>query len=248
MKTVLLINKNSSDNPQFKQILFDKLIERLKYFNYDYDLIEAEYKSDRYGQLPLPGSLFEFKIKELHRILGNYDDNETILYVDSFDVYPLSGPDEVYQKYKSFDTDLVFSYETNCWPNLLNIDRFYVKKDYINTGVFIGTNAKLRKVMDYIMAFDTIQFYDDQHAWSLVTRLMRENIKVEIDLKSNITLCLNQIDISEYNIFENRLINSLDNTKPCFIHGNNQSLKKYVEDKKKNIINGLLNVEPTKTS
>ena len=61
MKTVLLINKNSSDNPQFKQILFDKLIERLKYFNYDYDLIEAEYKSDRYGQLPLPGSLFEFK-------------------------------------------------------------------------------------------------------------------------------------------------------------------------------------------
>ena len=198
MKTVLLINKNSSDNPQFKQILFDKLIERLKYFNYDYDLIEAEYKSDRYGQLPLPGSLFEFKIKELHRILGNYDDNETILYVDSFDVYPLSGPDEVYQKYKSFDTDLVFSYETNCWPNLLNIDRFYVKKDYINTGVFIGTNAKLRKVMDYIMAFDTIQFYDDQHAWSLVTRLMRENIKVEIDLKSNITLCLNQIDISEY--------------------------------------------------
>ena len=50
MKTVLLINKNSSDNPQFKQILFDKLIERLKYFNYDYDLIEAEYKSDRYGQ------------------------------------------------------------------------------------------------------------------------------------------------------------------------------------------------------
>ena len=196
----------------------------------------------------MPGSLFEFKIKELHRILGNYDDNETILYVDSFDVYPLSGPDEVYQKYKSFDTDLVFSYETNCWPNLLNIDRFYVKKDYINTGVFIGTNAKLRKVMDYIMAFDTIQFYDDQHAWSLVTRLMRENIKVEIDLKSNITLCLNQIDISEYNIFENRLINSLDNTKPCFIHGNNQSLKKYVEDKNKNIINGLLNVEPTKTS
>lgn len=248
MKTVLLINKNSSDNPQFKQILFDKLIERLKYFNYDYDLIEADYKSDRYGQLPLPGSLFEFKIKELHRILGNYDDNETILYVDSFDVYPLSGPDEVYQKYKSFDTDLVFSYETNCWPNLLNIDRFYVKKDYINTGVFIGTNAKLRKVMDYIMAFDTIQFYDDQHAWSLVTRLMRENIKVEIDLKSNITLCLNQIDILEYNIFENRLINSLDNTKPCFIHGNNQSLKKYVEDKNKNIINGLLNIESAKTS
>ena len=113
MKTIVLINKNSSENPQFKQILFDKLIERLKYFNYDYDLIEAEYKSDRYGQLPLPGSLFEFKIKELYKILGNYDDNETILYVDSFDVYPLSGPDEVYQKYKSFDADLVFSYETN---------------------------------------------------------------------------------------------------------------------------------------
>lgn len=34
MKTVLLINKNSSDNPQFKQILFDKLIERLKHFNF----------------------------------------------------------------------------------------------------------------------------------------------------------------------------------------------------------------------
>ena len=248
MKTILLIDKKSKESPRYDQILFDKLIEKLKYFNYDYDLIEVEYKSDRYGPLPAPGSLFEFKIKELYKILGNYDENETILYVDSFDVYPMSGPDEVYQKYKSFDTDLVFSYETNCWPNLLNIDRFYVKKDYINTGVFIGTNAKLRKVMDYIMAFDTIQFYDDQHAWSLVTRLMRENIKVEIDLKSNITLCLNQIDISEYNIFENRLINSLDNTKPCFIHGNNQSLKKYVEDKNKNIINGLLNVEPTKTS
>ena len=27
MKTIVLINKNSSENPQFKQILFDKLIK-----------------------------------------------------------------------------------------------------------------------------------------------------------------------------------------------------------------------------
>jgi hypothetical protein len=248
MKTILLIDKKSTESPRYKQILFDKLIEKLKYFNYDYDLIEVEYKSDRYGPLPAPGSFFDFKMKEFYKILGNYDENEVILYLDAFDVFPLAGPDEVYQKYKSFNADIVFGYEKNLWPNLLNIDRFYPKKDYINCGIYMGINSKIRKIMDYSFAFDTIQFYDDQHAWVLLTRLIRDGIKVEVDLKSDITLNLNNRNIDGYGIVENRLMNFIDETKPCFIHGNNNSFKKYIEDKNKNIINGLLNIEPTKTS
>ena len=41
MKTILLIDKKSTESPRYDQILFDKLIEKLKYFNYDYDLIEV---------------------------------------------------------------------------------------------------------------------------------------------------------------------------------------------------------------
>jgi len=242
MKTILLIDKKSKESPRYDQILFDKLIEKLKYFNYDYDLIEVEYKSDRYGPLPAPGSFFDFKMKEFYKILANYDENEVILYLDSFDVFPLAGPDEVYEKYKSFNADILFSYEKNCWPNVLNIDRFYPKKDYINCGIYMGVNSKIRKIMDYSFAFDTIQFYCDQHAWSLLTRLIRDGIKVEVDLKSNIALSLNDRDISGYGIVEDRLMNFNDNTKPCFIHGNNNSFKTYIDNPNKNIINTIINL------
>jgi hypothetical protein len=248
MKTVLFINKKYTEIQSLQLFLFNKLIDKLKYFNYDYDLIEIEYKSDRYGQLPLPGSYFDFKMKQFYHELEKYDNDEIILYIDHFDIFPLTGPEEVLEKFKSFNTDIVFGHEKNCWPTLNNIDKFYPNKDYINCGIYMGINSKIRKMMDYSFAFDTIQFYDDQHAWSLMTRLINEGIKTKNDVNSTIALCLHGRDISQYNIFENRLINSLDNTKPCFIHGNNNSFKEYIEDKNKNIINGLLNIEPTKTS
>jgi hypothetical protein len=242
MKTISLIDKKSSENPSFNNAIFNKFVEKLKYFNYDYDLIEVEYKSDRYGPLPAPGSFFDFKMKQFYKILENYDENEVILYLDSFDVLPLAGPDEVYQKYKSFNADIVFSYEKNCWPNLGNMNRFYPKKDYINAGIYMGINSQIRKIMDYSFTFDTIQFYDDQHAWALLTRLIRDGIKVEVDTKSNIALSLNDMDISGYGIVEDRLVNFIDNTKPCFIHGNNRSFNGYIEDKNKNTINTLLDI------
>lgn len=96
--------------------------------------------------------------------------------------------------------------------------------------------------MDYSFTFDQIQFYDDQHAWSLMTRLINEKIRTDNDIKSNIILCLNNRDISEYQVINNRLINSIDNTRPCFIHGNNFSFRKYINDTDKNPINTLINL------
>lgn len=242
MKTISLIDKKSLENPNLDRLLYDKLIEKLNYFNYDYDIIKIEYKSDRYGPLTSPGSLFDFKMKDLYNILGNYRDDEIILYVDSFDVLPLAGPNEVLEKFHSFNADIVFSYEKNCWPELGNIDRFYPKRDFINSGIYMGINSHIRRIMDYSFTFDKIQFLDDQHAWLLLTRLIRDGIKIEVDTKSNIALSLNDRDIAGYGIIEDRLVNFIDNTKPCFIHGNNKSFNDYIADKNKNTINTLLNI------
>lgn len=242
MKTVILKNKSYTNIQDIQLLFFNKLIDKLKHFNYDYDLIEIEYKSDRYGPLPSPGSYFDFKMKQFYHELGKYDDNEIILYIDHFDVFPLSGPDEILEKFKSFNVDIVFGHEKNCWPSLNNIDKFYPNKDFINCGIYMGVNSKIRKMMEYSFAFDQIQFYDDQHAWSLMTRLINEKIKTENDIKSNIILCLNNRDISEYHVVDNRLVNSIDNTQPCLIHGNNFSFRKYVNDADKNVINTLINL------
>ena len=77
MKTISLIDKKSSENPSFNNAIFNKFVEKLKYFNYDYDLIEVEYKSDRYGPLPAPGSFFDFKMKQFYKILENHGNNRS---------------------------------------------------------------------------------------------------------------------------------------------------------------------------
>jgi len=114
----------------------------------------------------------------------------------------------------------VFGHEKNCWPNLNNEPKFYPNGDFINAGVYIGVNSKIRKLMEYCMHLNCLRFYDDQHAFLILTKLMREGIKVEVDLNRELIFNLDINDLNQFDIIDDRLINKDTKIKPCILHAN----------------------------
>ena len=228
MKTILLLDKDYEKSKRFNVEAFKKLIKVLDDKKINYDLNIRDYvtvHNDDCVRPPLlePHSLFGFKIELLYQVLGEYPPDEIILYTDAFDTYFLADQNEILEKFKSFNADIVFGHEKNCWPNLKNEPKFYPNGDFINAGVYMGINSKIRKMMEYCITLNSVRFYDDQHAWLILTKLTRENIKVEVDLNNELVLNLFNFNTNgqeEFDVIEDRLINKKTKAKPCILHAN----------------------------
>ena len=224
MKTILLLNKEYETSDRYNKDAYTKLLKKLKDKNINFDLHIKDYVSSDFPNykpsLPQPHSFFSFKLELFYEILGDYPTDEVILYTDAFDTYFLSDENEILEKFKSFNADIVFGHEKNCWPNIKNEPKLYPNGDFINAGVYIGVNSKIRKLMEYCMHLNSLRFYDDQHAFLILTKLMREGIKVEVDLNRELIFNLDINDLNQFDTIDDRLINKDTKIKPCILHAN----------------------------
>lgn len=230
MKTILLLDSEYKKSDRYNEQAFTKLLKKLKEKNIDYDLHIKEYItscSPNYRpSLPRPHSFFGFKLELFYEILKDYPDDQVILYTDSFDTYFLADQEEILNKFKSFNADIVFGHEKNCWPNLKDEPKFYPNGDFINAGVYIGINSKIRKLMEYCIHLNHLRFYDDQHAFLILTKLMREGIKVEVDLNCELVFNLDVNVLNQYTKSNDRIVNVNTNIKPCILHANGGTYEK----------------------
>lgn len=88
-------------------------------------------------------------------LLGNYleevNSDELILFTDGYDAVFLTDENEIIDKYKRFNKDLVFSTETNCWPDK-NLVPLYPETNsspykYLNSGGFIGKAGLVKEFL-----------------------------------------------------------------------------------------------------
>ena len=70
------------------------------------------------------------------------------------------------------------------------------------------------------MHLNSLRFYDDQHAFLILTKLMREGIKVEVDLNRELIFNLDINDLNQFDIIDDRIINKDTKVKPCILHAN----------------------------
>lgn len=80
-------------------------------------------------------------------------DDEIIVFVDGYDVVQKRTDLHVFEEeFKKFKADIVFSAETNCWPNKWMQELFPhgpSRYRWPNSGTFVGRAWAIRKMLDY---------------------------------------------------------------------------------------------------
>ena len=83
--------------------------------------------------------------------LEEINSDELILFTDGYDAVFLTGENEMIDKYRRFNKDLVFSTETNCWPDK-NLAPLYPETDspykYLNSGGFLGKAGLIKELLN----------------------------------------------------------------------------------------------------
>jgi GR25 family glycosyltransferase involved in LPS biosynthesis len=232
-----LKNKNKNNKITILTVATDKN-DPLERFEKSCNIHNLKYKILGLGKKWTGGDMKNgpgggMKLNLLKEELKDYNDEDIILFSDSYDVIFISNEEEIYEKYLSFNTNMLFSAEKACWPDInmsihFNSDSPY---KYLNSGGFIGNVKSINKLISGTFE-DT---YDDQLLIQKNYVKYKDILNIKLDTKCIIfQTSSNDIDIL-YN--ENRIKNNIFNTKPCHYHGNGGILTKIRHN---NICNYLL--------
>lgn len=159
------------------------------------------------------------KLNLLKEHLKTYDDEKIILFSDSYDVIFLTDESEIMKKYETFECDIVFGGERECWPNQETSVFFDGEGPYkyINSGGFIGKVGTIKKILDMEIKDKDDDQYIIHQRYNIYKQLIKIDKKAEIFQTSSLDLNTNDIEI----LFKkNRIKNNIYNTFPCHYHGN----------------------------
>lgn len=203
MKIKLLTCVSTMDHPGIH-----KLEASLKLFNYDYLIIVDPNINWAWG------GLINFYNWCKEQVLQE-DGYTHFIYTDGFDTIAMSGMDEVLNKYKG---GILYSAEKACFPRSdwseLHISDSRWK--YLNHGQFMAP------VKEWIELYESM--YNPnitcQEA-AMHKHLNGYDIKLDTDCGIFQSIAFKGDD--EYSIDEGRLINNINKTNPCFVHGNGRS-------------------------
>ncbi len=193
--------------------------------------------------------------------LEGLNNDELIFFTDGYDALFLAGENEILTKFKHFNKGIVFSTETNCWPDK-NLANQYPKLNssnykYLNSGGFIGKVGLIKELLsDRCFTSDKFQ-KSNQYLWAKMF-LENQNI-IGLDTSCDIFCTFSpeigaaylpkegNNDYYNYYVFmhewfrdnfqidKSRIFNKTSKTWPCHAHFNGDS-KVLIDNDIKNII------------
>jgi hypothetical protein len=78
-------------------------------------------------------------------------EDHIVMFTDSYDVVLCASPKEILQKFRSFQSEIVFSTEKTCWPDESLVEKYpNTDSDYrfLNSGGFIGYANRILEIID----------------------------------------------------------------------------------------------------
>jgi len=177
------------------------------------------------------------KPKWLYRAIkeGNIPE-KFMIFSDSWDLVFCATPEEILERYESFDSDIVISSERNCFPadlkeyfDSLNPPTPY---KYLNSGFIVG---KTEAILACLEAMDLPNVKDDyhceemgcaihsndQHLWQIIFE--KQPVKIALDYYQSLSQTLHDVSIDEFDLSGERIRNKITNSTPCSIHFNGSS-------------------------
>lgn len=185
-----------------------------------------------YPELPWLG--LTTKVRWLYKAIKDGElTGKKLIYTDSWDMVFTTSPDEVIERYISFNSDIVIGCEKNCFPTTYKDE--YDKKEYptpykyLNSGFIVGTTDAIFSCLE-AMDLDNVpgDYYDterqcnvhpeDQTLW--MQMLIRQPVSIELDHYQILNQTLHEARIDEFDFSEKRIRNKNTGSYPCTIHFN----------------------------
>jgi hypothetical protein len=99
------------------------------------------------------------KLEAAHSFASSLPPNDAILFTDAFDVIFAEKTDNMFNKFKKMDADIVFSAECGCWPHIMEEPNTCFNKypksptpyRYLNSGTWVGYANQSTKMLKEIM-------------------------------------------------------------------------------------------------
>ena len=192
------------------------------YYGYAYKVLGL-------GEKPPPlnedGSGLGWKITLVQRELETYPENHIILFTDCYDVMLIAPPRELLHKYMEMQHPVVFSTESNCWPDEARAAD-YPPHDtpfrFLNSGGYIARAGHLREMLK---SLNVSAHDDDQRVFTNIYLEKPGSIKLDHECQIFQSL-LEPGDRLRWAPKPLRLQNVLTGTRPCVLHGNGGSENK----------------------
>jgi hypothetical protein len=160
-------------------------------------------------------------------------EDHIILFTDSYDVVMSASPKEILEKFRSTDSQILFSTEKTCWPDM-DLESSYPETDseykFLNSGGFIGY---ANQVLDILKG--EVSLEDDDQLY--YTKKFLEYHKtdkefIKLDYTQSLFQTLNSAIDDVTQDETGRFINNISKNKPCVIHANGPSwVKKFLKEK-----------------
>jgi hypothetical protein len=159
------------------------------------------------------------------------DDNEIICCVDGYDVVVGGGPEEILEKFKKYNCNILMGATLDVYPldcrNILDYSN--TKYACPNTGGFMGYKRDLVKFFEW----RNYEYYD--HVYGIDQRYIIDyytNNKDTVRLDSACQVFQNMILVNwkELEYKNGRFYNNIMGTYPCFFHFNGTVCFRSVDD------------------
>ena len=94
------------------------------------------------------------KIKAVKKYIESFNDNDIIIFIDAFDVLISGHTNEIIEKFKLYNCDILVSAELNCYPPFFknDIDKIMpkeIKNKYINAGGYMGYVKHIKSFLEW---------------------------------------------------------------------------------------------------
>lgn len=186
------------------------------------------------------------KIKAIREIVSILDDDEIVLFIDAYDVLLNSNFEEIINKFKNFNCNILFSAEMNGWPKHLKNEMgkiYNCKNKFLNSGGYIGYNKYIKECVfnkpeKDIIDICRLALSEEQKKENInnlpprdqtyFTHFFIENFsKMNIKLDTNSSIFQNMflINWNDFEFKNGRIYNKILKNFPCFIHFNGLSYR-----------------------
>jgi GR25 family glycosyltransferase involved in LPS biosynthesis len=208
---------STKDTPELQRL--KKSAEK---FGWKLDVLGLEENTDQLGwedKNNRSGDYGNFSIKLVKELeyVSKKNPDDIVLFTDAWDVVCLDDCSSLYEKFLTFNKDLVFGAEKMCSPDQDKKDLYKIRDvpfPYLNSGFFIGKAGVIKNYLDKYNG----EKINDQKWWT-ATYLENQDM---IALDSNALMCLQTWDTDQkyYQFQDNKFTYTETSTNPIFIHAN----------------------------
>lgn len=176
IKIVMIITTCISDEANLNYI---QLLQSCIYFNLN--IVPIVHRGDWHTHRLKDVYFYEF--------LKGLDFDDIVFFTDGYDAVFTANKVEILEKFYSFNADIVFSAEINCYPTS-ELEAYYThnvrsKYKYLNSGGMIGKVGALVKVYEeynnkfFIFSKNEDFFWSNQYLWTKIFLENNYNIKLD---------------------------------------------------------------------